>query len=215
MPEFVLEGRNEAARTESAFVLGFIEAMFFTSNSPAYAAEEWFSDECKQAREDGTADGELPGDVGYTDLHPDALAAIRAFCERMQQEMAGLLEEAYNVAPYKVAALNAGWSRIDHSGMFSGPTDSETRIADYESWQELCECEGIEPAEEYSEEQAGRDLWYTIGGQGCGYWDRETLTDCGYDLGERLSVACGRKEINPFFGDHVKYGNEPFVHVSI
>jgi hypothetical protein len=77
MPEFVMEGRDLAARMESDFVLGFIEALFWVETSPAFDSEEWFSDECRAAREAGTADGELPGDVGYTDLHPDSLAAIR------------------------------------------------------------------------------------------------------------------------------------------
>lgn len=95
MPEFILEGRDHAARAESPFVLGFIEAMFFTECSPAYMSDEWLSDECKEAQEQGQADGTLPGDVGYNDLHPDALANIRAFCEAFQRENAALLAQAY------------------------------------------------------------------------------------------------------------------------
>ena len=95
MPEFFMEGRNEAARTESTFVLGFIEALFFTETSPAWDSEDWFSPACKAAQEAGTADGCLPGDVGYTDLHPDSLAAIRADCEAWQAENAETLAAAY------------------------------------------------------------------------------------------------------------------------
>ena len=95
MPEFVMEGRDHAARAESDFVLGFIEALFWTETSPAWDSAEWFSDECRAAQEAGTADGSLPGDVGYTDLHPDSLAAIRADCEAWQAENAAALAAAY------------------------------------------------------------------------------------------------------------------------
>jgi len=95
MPEFVMEGRDHAARAESPFVCGFIEALFFTECSPAYCAEEWFSDECRRAVEEGQSDGSLPGDVGYMDIHPDSLRRIREFCGQKQGEMADLLALAY------------------------------------------------------------------------------------------------------------------------
>lgn len=80
MPEFVMEGRDHAARAESEFVFGFIEAMFFTETSHAFDSGDWFTEERRAASEAGQADGELPGDVGYMDLHPDALEAIRRDC---------------------------------------------------------------------------------------------------------------------------------------
>lgn len=95
MPEFIMENRDEAEKAESPFVFGFIEAMFFTECSPAYASHEWFSDECRKAQEEGTADGTLPGDVGYADLHPDALKEIREFCAKKQEAMADMLALAY------------------------------------------------------------------------------------------------------------------------
>ena len=95
MPEFVMEGRGPAARTESDFVLGFLEALFFAETSPAWDSSEWFSDECRAAQDEGRADGSLPGDVGYDDLHPGALAAIRADCEAWQAENATALAAAY------------------------------------------------------------------------------------------------------------------------
>jgi hypothetical protein len=72
MPEFVMEGRDHAARLETPFVLGFIEAMFFT-----------------------TTDTELPGDVGYTDLAPDTLRGIQVYCADWQDDHNALLVEAY------------------------------------------------------------------------------------------------------------------------
>lgn len=91
MPEFVMEGRDHAARAESDFVLGFIEAMFFTETGSIWA-EDWFSTD----PEERTNNGQLPSDVGYTDLHPDSLAAIRADCEAWQKKNAKLLRRAYN-----------------------------------------------------------------------------------------------------------------------
>ncbi len=94
MPEFIMENTNEAARTESAFVFGFIEAMFFTENEPGVSAVDWFKPKNLKAREAGTQGGQIPGDVGYCDLHPDALKEIRAFCEDKRAKMADLLELA-------------------------------------------------------------------------------------------------------------------------
>lgn len=88
MPEFIMEGRDHAARAESPFVLGFIEALFFT--------ECCIFDRVEFMRADpGDRDGSLPRDAGYDDLHPDALANIRAFCEAFQRDNAALLAQAY------------------------------------------------------------------------------------------------------------------------
>lgn len=42
---------------------------------------------------------------------------------------------------------------------------------------------------DYSEEQAGRDLWFTRNGHGVGFWDRCQLE--ADKLGDRLSALCG------------------------
>lgn len=163
MPVFVMEGRDHAARAESDFVLGFIEAMFFTEGD------------------------DLPEGVGYADLHPGSLAAIRADCEAWQAENADLLAFA--------------------CGPMSG----------------------------YDEVQAGRDYWFTRNGHGAGFWDREelrrdmarrpdgTLTDTGEEeglpflgsLGEMLSDTCRYREAHAWVGNHVTYGDAPFVHVDL
>ena len=95
MPEFVMEGRNDAARMESEFVLGFIEAIFWLETSPEWSAADWFSDKCRIAREEGTTSGNIPGDVGYADLHSDSLADIRADCEAWQAANSDTLAAAY------------------------------------------------------------------------------------------------------------------------
>jgi hypothetical protein len=58
--------------------------------------------------------------------------------------------------------------------------------------------------EDYSEEQAGRDFWFTRNGHGVGFWDRKQL-DAG-DLGDALSERCGWRsksfhELSPYLGD--------------
>ena len=103
MPEFVMEGRDHAARTESDFVLGFIEAMFLIETSPAFDSSDWFTDERRAASENGQADGELPGDVGYTDLHPDALEAIRRDCNTFWILNRDALESACESGGYDMA----------------------------------------------------------------------------------------------------------------
>lgn len=152
MPEF----------SETPFVMGFIEAMFFTECG-SIASADFFTAESQSAIAEGQ-DSALPCDVGYTDLHPDSLNTIRNFCAKKQIEMNDLFQRAY-------------------------------------------ECE------EYDESQAGHDLFMTYQGHGVGFWDRSELKRDG--LGDALATACGRGEITPFFGGHVVYGDEPFVHVEI
>lgn len=65
---------------------------------------------------------------------------------------------------------------------------------------------------DYDEEQAGRDLWFTFNGHGVGFWDRKQLGANG--LGDALSEACGSGEWSLWFGDHVAYGDAPFIHAS-
>lgn len=98
MPEFVLNGRDDAARKLDAFALGYIEAMFFTESSD-WTIDEWFSEECQDAIREGQTSGEIPGGLGFADLHPDSLAAIVADCQRFQSENSALLESAYALEP--------------------------------------------------------------------------------------------------------------------
>ena len=119
MPEFFMEGRDHAARMESEFVLGFIEALFWVETSPAWDSDEWFSDECRAAQESGSADGSIPGDVGYSELHPDSLAAIRADCEHWQAANAETLAAAYATGyTEKQAGMDYYLTRNGHGAGF-------------------------------------------------------------------------------------------------
>ena len=196
MPEFVMEGRDHAARAESPFVYGFIEAMFFTECSPAYCAEEWFSDECRRAVEEGQSDGNLPGDVGYTDLHPDSLKAIRAFCSMMQGHMHDLLLEAYDRDGYDEtqAGRDLFYTYVGHGVGYwdRKPLEGDDDTAD--EYERL--------TDQMREASANGDN---------AAWDealrqRQALPA---SLGDRLSERCGRGEINPYFGE------DSFVYVDL
>lgn len=194
------------------FTRGYIEALLFTERSPAYNAAEWFGDECQAALREGQSDGTLPGDVDETNFHPVALRKIVEDCRRFQNDCADLLRRAYSYH-YEKAARSLGWDRVKHNGYFNPPTGHESRIIDYADWQELCECEGIEPGEPYTEIQAGRDFWFTRNGHGVGFWDRG-LGEIGDLLSERCGYGTQFPPADPFFGDHVKYGNAHFIHID-
>lgn len=60
----------------------------------------------------------------------------------------------------------------------------------------------------YTQEQAGRDLWFTVNGHGVGYWDRKALdveisppNDVSFNLGAALTTACGDGELYLFRND--------------
>lgn len=116
MSEFVMEGRDHAARTESEFVFGFIEALFFTERAPGWTADRWFTEEREAEDAESGVGGSIPEDVGYCDLHPDTLTAIRRDCEAWQEQNAALLEEAYSRDDYgpKDAGADYWFTRNGH-----------------------------------------------------------------------------------------------------
>ena len=184
MPEFILEGEHIARRAESYFVLGFIEAMFFTETGST-PADEWLDTDS----EERTANGNLPSDVGYTDLHPDSLAAIRADCEAWQAANAGLLSIALGpMSGYdEQQAGRDYWLTRNHHG--AGFWDrEELRVVDI----------ATRPDGTFTD--SGED-------EGLPFLGR---------LGELLTNAAhGAGEVSPFFGDHVTHGNAPFVHIDL
>lgn len=185
MPEFILEGRDHAARAESDFVLGFIEAMFFTEMDSTFCVKEWFSDEAKEARESGQC-SELPGDVGYDDLHPGSLAAIRRDCEAWQKENADLL--AFALGPMsgydEVQAGRDYWfTRNGHGVGF------------------------------WDREELRRDMARRPDGTLTDTGEDEGLPFLA-SLGDMLANAARYREVHVFFGQHVTHGDVPFVHVD-
>lgn len=101
MPEFHLDTAGKAYKSVSettmesvtwrdldAFTQGYIEALFFTESAPGVTTEEW------QATEDHD-EGSIPGDVGFSDLAPDALASIIEDCAAFQRDNATALSDAF------------------------------------------------------------------------------------------------------------------------
>lgn len=199
MPEFILEGRDTAVREESPFVLGFIEAMFFTESSPAFDSSEWFSDECKEAQEAGTADGTLPGDVGYCDLHPESLKAIRQFCEAFQKANAAALEAASSQPGYdETQAGRDLWFTSQGHGV--GYWDRrELETFDRAEYDRLTGA----MVEVY---HSNRPEWEALKAS------RDKIES--ESIGQLLTKAAQYRELSAFFGDHVTFGDAPFVHVD-
>ncbi|SON54269.1 hypothetical protein HDIA_0728 [Hartmannibacter diazotrophicus] len=102
MPEFILDTSNAAKewRDLSDFAKGFIEAMYFCDQSPAYDMADWFSEETQEAVREGQSDGEIPSDAGVEHLHPDAIRDIAKFCEAFETKAADLLAKAYDREDY-------------------------------------------------------------------------------------------------------------------
>jgi hypothetical protein len=144
MPEYIMEGRDTAARTESEFVLGFIEAALFTSSEPGRDMAEWFTPEATRARMEGT-ESSVPGDAGYLEIHPDSLALIRTFCQSWQNANAPLLRRAYGREGYTEAQAGRDlwftmnghgvgfWDRpqLDAEGLGADLTDAAGHVECY------------------------------------------------------------------------------------
>jgi hypothetical protein len=102
MPEFQLEGASEPDfRALDSFTQGYIEALFFTSEGPGVSTREFKTKVYQKRLEEGQADGQLPGDVGFPDLAPETLARIVADCKGFQERNAALLQEAYDTDDYE------------------------------------------------------------------------------------------------------------------
>lgn len=94
MPQYEMPEKNEAEfQALDAFTRGYIECLFFTSQS-CIAMEDFHSEESQDLIREGMADGDLPQDAGFLDLHPDTLADIIAECAKFQTENADLLAQA-------------------------------------------------------------------------------------------------------------------------
>lgn len=186
MPEFVMEGRDRAARAESAFVLGFIEAMFFTEICHSVTAAQWVEHDAD------LLDGTLPCDVGYVDIHPDSLAAIRADCEAWQAQHELLLAQAYARDGYSESQAGRDYW-FTRNGHGVGFWDRRELASTSDEWAEL---------------QRPLDTWSQADSAQHAKLKAESL-------GELLSAACRYKEVRVWFADHVTHGDVPFVHVEL
>jgi hypothetical protein len=71
MPQFeMIDSEDTEFLALPKFVQGYIEALFFTESAAScYTMENWNSEETQEAVREGQADGNLPSDAGFTDLH--------------------------------------------------------------------------------------------------------------------------------------------------
>lgn len=97
MPEFILDGKDKPEFVAlPEFVQGFIEAMFFTECAgSSFTMRNWHSKKTQRAVREGQADGSLPCDCGFAELHSHALLNILKFCHEFQERAKPLLELAY------------------------------------------------------------------------------------------------------------------------
>ena len=62
--------------------------------------------------------------------------------------------------------------------------------------------------DQYNRESAGRDFWYSRNGHGVGYWDRGLG-----EVGDKLDkLAQSEGEVHVWVGDHVEYGDAPYIY---
>jgi len=88
MPKYTLPEMDAPAFQDlPAFVQGYIQAMFFTNQS-CIPMVDFHTEESQRLIREGQADGCLPQDAGFLDLHPDALAEIVRDCVEFQKAAA-------------------------------------------------------------------------------------------------------------------------------
>lgn len=110
MPEYHLDTHddNDTWSTLDAFTQGYIEAMFFTENSPAFTYADIEEDRAawEHAEREGQSDGTIPGDASFSDLAHDSLKRIIEDCREWQNANAKLLRVTLQWAERKGIAYD-------------------------------------------------------------------------------------------------------------
>ncbi len=102
MPDFLetFDDTGDVAGTDftdlSPFTQGYIQALFFTNESPGYYMTMWDTEDTQHDLEEGYMDGCLPADAGFSDLNPDTLARIHTDCRDFERKASRLLSIAYS-----------------------------------------------------------------------------------------------------------------------
>lgn len=99
MPEFITDTAGTVNGVSfddlCTFTQGYVEAMFWTSCCTGIAMTEWAEPENVEDVEEGRADGSIPTDSGWGDLHPKSGEAIQLDCFNFEAQAGDLLREAY------------------------------------------------------------------------------------------------------------------------
>lgn len=75
------------------FTQAYITAMLWTETS-FFPMCEWHTEETQEAVREGSSDGPLPQDAGYSDIHPDTMIQIHTECSDFRRNNARWLSVA-------------------------------------------------------------------------------------------------------------------------
>lgn len=107
MPEFIADTDGTvngfAWNDLSPFIRGYIECILFTETS-CIPMVEWHNEVSQERVREGEADGNIPNDSGFGDIHPDTLNRIMKDCGDFQARTSHLLAEAYSRPMGKLAS---------------------------------------------------------------------------------------------------------------
>lgn len=181
MPEFVLNTENPSTDwlALDEFAKGFIEAAFFCETCSGLDSSEFFGAEAQHDIAEGRADGSIPSDAGVSDIDPESLAAVAAFCREFQGRAAALLSEAYARDGYdeSQAGRDLYYTHAGHGVGFWDRKPLESQSPEYEALTREMIAAGANSA-----------AW----NEAC----RKRSAIEAQSLGNRLSEAAGRGEIN-------------------
>lgn len=90
MPEFILAGKESPKFLElDEFTQGYIEAIFFTEESPQTSTEDFINIASFELENN---DGSIPSDLCFDDLAPESLEVIMKDCECFHSQHSKMYE---------------------------------------------------------------------------------------------------------------------------
>jgi hypothetical protein len=136
MPEFIMDSDGEVNGLTfedcTPIFQGYIEAMLFTETCTGISMVEWEEPENQEAVKEGQADGSIPTDSGFGDIHPDTLERMQLDCFNFEVKARPLLEEAYARGYEPVQAGRDFW--FTRNGHGAGFWDRDVLSSTGEKW---------------------------------------------------------------------------------
>jgi hypothetical protein len=176
MPEFIADTDGTVNGMSfddlSDIFQGYVEAMLFTETCSGISMVDWNDPKNVEDVEEGRADGSIPTDAGWGDIHPNSAERMQLDCFNFEVEARDLLAQAYR---HTFPARTIGDGTLPDSHR--------------EAW-------------DYDAKAAGRDFWYTRNGHGVGFWDRglgdigDKLAEIARKYGT-VNVSFGPDESSP------------------
>jgi hypothetical protein len=113
MPEFIMDRDGEVNGLTfedcTPIFQGYIEAMLFTETCSGISMVDWEEPENQEAVKEGSADGSIPTDAGFGDIHPKTLETMQLDCFNFEVKARPLLEQAYALGYEPVQAGRDFW----------------------------------------------------------------------------------------------------------